>query len=252
MLEDSDTTPWSCPVPGQPCVSCGNNTIDGLLTDLIHEECDDGNRIGGDGCSTSCQVEPGATCEGTQGGAGGPCILCGDGEIDAGTEECDDGNRYDRDGCSSTCDEEPGWTCPGAGQPCYKCGNGIKEVGEACDDGNATNTDGCTNLCAISDGYTCEVLSGQAKSTCDRCGNGVIKLQDVALREACDDGNTNDNDGCSSACEVEGTYTCATPGKACFDCGNGTLESVEVCDEGPGNGTAGCNTCTSVTQYPHW
>ena len=36
--------------------TCGNNQLDGL------ETCDDGNNEGGDGCSSSCQIEAGFQC----------------------------------------------------------------------------------------------------------------------------------------------------------------------------------------------
>lgn len=49
------------------------------------EKCDDGNIIGGDGCSETCQHE-----------------TCGDGIVCTG-EECDDGNVASGDGCSNTC-----------------------------------------------------------------------------------------------------------------------------------------------------
>jgi len=58
------------------------------------EECDDGNRREGDGCSNLCLRE-----------------YCGDGIINNGNEECDDGNTIDGDGCSSSCTIE-GSTCP--------------------------------------------------------------------------------------------------------------------------------------------
>jgi cysteine-rich repeat protein len=54
---------------------CGNGVLD------PGEECDDGNVIDGDGCSSQCQLEP----------------RCGDGTLDPG-EECDDGNTVSGDG----------------------------------------------------------------------------------------------------------------------------------------------------------
>lgn len=72
--------------------ACGDGALD------PGEECDDGNLVDGDGCSSVCTIEP----------------LCGNGVLDAG-EECDDGNTVDGDGCSSAClleNESP--VCSGA------------------------------------------------------------------------------------------------------------------------------------------
>ncbi len=58
---------------------CGDGTVN------AGEQCDDGNTVGGDGCSVVCTIES-----------------CGNGLLDAG-ERCDDGNRADGDGCSAQC-----------------------------------------------------------------------------------------------------------------------------------------------------
>lgn len=60
---------------------CGDDRIEPRLG----EECDDGNRIEGDGCSKLCCLE-----------------VCGNGRVDH-HEECDDGNALSGDGCSTTC-----------------------------------------------------------------------------------------------------------------------------------------------------
>ena len=60
---------------------CGNGTTD------PGEECDDGDTVDGDGCSSTCVME-----------------FCGDGVRQTGLgEQCDDGGNIDGDGCSSTC-----------------------------------------------------------------------------------------------------------------------------------------------------
>src|SRR3979409_1246525 len=59
--------------------TCGNGVLNPF------EECDDGNNIGGDGCSANCMMEP----------------ACGNNILDPG-EQCDDGNRIDGDGCSAS------------------------------------------------------------------------------------------------------------------------------------------------------
>jgi cysteine-rich repeat protein len=118
---------------------CGNGILD------KGEECDDGNIVGGDGCSPQCIVESDFVCP----VAGQPCVStvrCGDGRI-SGTEQCDDGNTVSGDGCSSsTCQLEPGWTCPVVDAACVAaaCGDGIVAGTEQCDDGNTVSGDGCS------------------------------------------------------------------------------------------------------------
>ena len=101
------------------------------------EQCDDGNTNFNDGCSGTCSIECGYTCN------PGPNVLsvctaeCGGGEYTTG-EECDDGNIVDGDGCSSTCTIEEGWECPitqrieffcGVRTCSEICGNNIKSAG---------------------------------------------------------------------------------------------------------------------------
>ncbi len=63
----------------QYVLACGDGVLDPC------EQCDDGNRVAGDGCDADCRLES-----------------CGDGVVQAG-EACDDGNAVDGDGCDSTC-----------------------------------------------------------------------------------------------------------------------------------------------------
>jgi len=66
---------------------CGNGELE------EGEECDDGNTIDGDGCSSTCMIEEELE------------PVCGNGVLEQG-EECDDGNTIDGDGCSSLCEIE--------------------------------------------------------------------------------------------------------------------------------------------------
>ncbi|MCB9376989.1 MAG: DUF4215 domain-containing protein, partial [Microthrixaceae bacterium] len=66
-----------------PFSVCGNGRFD------QGEECEDGNRLRGDGCDRRCLQEN----------------VCADGVVGY-VEECDDGNRVDGDGCSATCRAE--------------------------------------------------------------------------------------------------------------------------------------------------
>jgi cysteine-rich repeat protein len=152
---------------------CGN----GILEQF--EECEDGNAVGGDGCSAEClreacgneRIDSGEECEppGTA-QCGVNCRLlpraaCGNGIREAG-EECEDGNQLSGDGCSQDCLVEfcgnsrvdPGESCePPDTDTCNVrcqtiplaarrgvCGNGVREPGEECDDGNTFDADGCT------------------------------------------------------------------------------------------------------------
>jgi cysteine-rich repeat protein len=86
------------------------------------EFCDDMNIGGGDGCSPTCEIEPGWHCE--QGpshvAVGDTCTqICGDGYVvnpeylkkGVEGEYCDDGNTRSGDGCSATCGKETFWKC---------------------------------------------------------------------------------------------------------------------------------------------
>ncbi|HBU48363.1 MAG TPA: hypothetical protein DEB46_08640 [Myxococcales bacterium] len=148
------------PAANQPV--CGDGVREGS------EECDDGNRRNGDGCTSRCriQAEP----------------ACGDGNVDR-LEECDDGNTDPTDGCTDECFNA-------------KCGDGITrsdlspgaEGYEACDDGNEANDDSCLGNC-------------QAAT----CGDGVRRTDleaGVEGYESCDDSNEATGDGCAAcACE---------------------------------------------------
>jgi fibro-slime domain-containing protein len=89
-----------CACTGADCSVCGDGHVTG------NEECDDGNLLPFDGCSPTCEIEPGC--------ANGGCTgTCGDGIVGA-DEECDDGNTRSGDGCSSACKVETGYTCTAA------------------------------------------------------------------------------------------------------------------------------------------
>jgi cysteine-rich repeat protein len=76
------------------------------------EQCDDGNTEDGDGCSSSCMIEPGWLCDGGSWNSKDTCFfpVCGD-MMREGPEGCDDGNLEAGDGCDPTCKVEPGYWC---------------------------------------------------------------------------------------------------------------------------------------------
>jgi cysteine-rich repeat protein len=109
---------WSCWSWDGSChrVVCGDGVWDCYSTDgngtYQCETCEDGNDQPGDGCSASCTLEPGFSCD------SGSChrVVCGDGMTDCTVdgqgssicEACDDGNAVARDGCTN-CQLDPGW-----------------------------------------------------------------------------------------------------------------------------------------------
>jgi fibro-slime domain-containing protein len=77
------------------------------------------------------------------------------------------------------------------------------------------------------------------------CGDGIQQRG-----ETCDDGNTDDNDCCNRACQLEANCECPEPGKPCVSlavCGNGLLTSDETCDDGNETSGDGCSAdCNTV------
>lgn len=80
------------------------------------------------------------------------------------------------------------------------------------------------------------------------CGNS--KWEEYNL-EACDDGNTANGDGCSSACAVETRWVCVnavndTSNCTYTPCGNSYLDSGEQCDDGNTDNGDGCSSSCQV------
>ena len=220
---------YICPTPGEACQpkpasNCGNGAINN------NEACDDGNDVGGDGCSADCKIiEENYRCE----EPGKPCIpmTCGNEVVDEPYEECDDG-EYSVEyggGCGFDCTFT------------HYCGDHLlddidKQNGEECDNGD-------DNVLRESEEYdVCDI-------NCKRlnyCGDGKID----AGHEVCDDGNSNDDDGCSSKCEYEVGFACSVTGgkTTCTPvaCSNGVVDSDsgELCDDGNRSPNDGCSpTC---------
>jgi cysteine-rich repeat protein len=107
--------------------NCGNSIVDS------GEQCDDGNTVSGDGCSSNCKIE-----------------TCGNGTVDVGAgEQCDDGNTVSGDGCSASCmNETPA-----------NCGDGTVDSGEECDDHNTTSGDGCDATCHLETNGSCGTVT---------------------------------------------------------------------------------------------
>ncbi len=224
-----------------PVSICG----DGILEP--GEQCDDGNVLSGDGCSSNCQIENPNPC-GVQPGQPGLCAslsVCGNGIVTS-NETCDDGNTVSGDGCAADCQSvERGWACRVPGKRCTPvCGDGIVVGTETCDDGNTVAGDGCSSTCQIEPGSACLVPGQPCQRTI--CGNGIVETG-----EQCDLGSKNgifygNGKGCSRTCTKEPICQDST-GKtqACTTaCGDGNIDPGEDCDDGNQLDGDGCSsTC---------
>ena len=153
-----DTCVYDC-VDGscvdEPEPICGNNVVEDL------EECDDGNVIDGDGCSSLCLIEEEPEC-----------CTNDDCDDDYNSENYCIGNEvyYDSHNfycLAGECVEEVFsnyvdtcvYDCVDGScidEPAY-CGDGNLDtnLGETCDDGNVIDGDGCSSLCLIEEEPEC-------------------------------------------------------------------------------------------------
>jgi cysteine-rich repeat protein len=148
---------------------CGDGTLQASHGEVCDKGAANSDTNNYDGCTTTCALGP----------------RCGDAVVQtANGEVCDNGfnaTPYVRHPSSTDC-------APGCNPPTY-CGDGKVDVPyEVCDNG-AGNTDSgaynsCTSSCTLG----------------PHCGDGVIQGS-----EQCDDGNQVNGDGCSAACQKEGT-----------------------------------------------
>ncbi len=193
---------------GLDCGGCGNGILD-----FGTEQCDDGNRVSGDGCSQDCELEilSPPCAEGT--------TLCFDGTCslncwftDAGSSEC----NYD-----GTCDiGVEGCTCSDCDGELDSC-----EAGLLCNINDAACCD------SVSDDGICHPYCAYIDPDCagnDYCGNGFR-----GFGEECDDGNNLNDDGCSNICE----YEIFGPGVDCIEgtmlCNDGTCSlNCDATDDG--------------------
>ncbi|MDO8648531.1 MAG: DUF4215 domain-containing protein [Candidatus Peregrinibacteria bacterium] len=234
--------------------TCGN----GVPQRIAGEQCDDGNRAKGDGCSPQCKVPFGWRCvnpgvDPNTDSVLGPRSLCtkmcGNGTVDVHIgEQCDIAIASMAEGCNQNCKTKPGYICEG--NACtLLCGNGKLDVdaAEECDDGNLQAGDGCAPVCRVQRGFICDQPNNgdtQQPSVCTAlCGNGIVE---EGSPEQCDDQNAVNGDGCAR-CKTEFGYYCDNgfghPSQCSLLCGNGVLEreANEECDDGNRVNGDGCS-----------
>ncbi|HVW27788.1 MAG TPA: hypothetical protein VHC69_20625 [Polyangiaceae bacterium] len=243
---------------GYPDDPCG----DGIQ---IFNACDDGNTVSGDGCSATCEIEPGYVCP----VAGQPCRepRCGDGY--------EDQVFLPSDGANDTAPGGQGGDVGAGGSPSLEAGGAAGASGSAgtyyyeqCDDGNTVSGDGCSATCEIELGYVCTVPDEPCRQP--RCGDGVVDFYFTGAggsgaggtdatggvgglaaaggsasyyAEGCDDGNLVDGDGCDAMCQTEPGYVCDPTGGPCRKphCGDGIVDCYY-----PDSGSGGAGGASST------
>lgn len=179
----STRTCESCPTGCLECVSATNctscNSV-GYYFDFTSWVCST--------CDPTCMI-----CS-----SGGPtgCVECPSGRVyKPDTSECVELN------CLSTeyIDYSVG-DCATCNSTCQNCNGPTAKDCLSCSTGSILITD---NSCE-----TCTVLNGFHPNCTEICGKGFR----LTTQLSCDDGNTMNNDGCSSECVVEANWTCSGGG----------------------------------------
>lgn len=219
-LNPAGTCAWDCTYPGP---SCGDGEVNGSETcDGDYETWDGtlcyGGTDAGEACSSNSDCDSGQCGSSTDADyqACGTAMVCVGGS--------DEGNPCDALGSSSDGDGTDEDSDCGSGS----CSDFTYEL---------TRTRTCQTTCdwdtSSAGGWTACVSASQY------CGNGTVEGD-----EECDDGNSSDNDACTSACREN----------VCGD--DHVYSGVESCDDGDQNGEeceaaygSTCNYCSTTCTY---
>lgn len=131
-----------------------------------------------------------------------------------------------------------------SGSPTFVDSDSSDADGTGGSDGNmaGSNSGGGINV----DGGTGGRSTGGGSNVEAECANGVVEIG-----ELCDDGNEEDDDGCSADClESDPDFLCLEEGEPCVrvvTCGNGIMEGDEACDDGNEEDADGCfGDCSEI------
>ena len=218
-------------------VSCGNGRLD------ADEQCDDGALNGTPGnCSAVCTDSP---------------YYCGDGTRDS---YCSFNNVYctgDPNICLTSCGTNRNCQAMNICSPVEFCDRGGSNGDYLMPPGAyASNINSCSSNCKqlgprCGDGVLHTGDAGEACATGVTCDSGSCAAGNIcAPLEECDDGNITSGDGCANNCRNEAVEEeDITPELG--DCGNGVVNTGEVCDRGDLNGVQcvpgyneSCNYCS--------
>jgi hypothetical protein len=193
-------------VPG-----CGDGIVD------PGEECDDGNVLGGDCCSASCQFEP----------VDSPCP---DGMYCNGEETCD-GAGTCQAGTPVDCSDGVGCTVDSCNEATDSCDNtpddGICDSGLFCD---GTEVCDSVNDCQAGTPEGCDDGVGCTDDSCD-------EDNDVCVNDPNDVNCTDDGLFCTGDAFCDAVMDCSVTGDPC-DAGTVCNDETDTCDAGGGGG--GC------------
>ncbi|MFO1462873.1 MAG: thrombospondin type 3 repeat-containing protein [bacterium] len=181
---------------------CGNNVKEG------NEECDDGNTVSGDGCSSACTKEPDADGDGIPDDVDN-CPAAGDENKNPGQEDCD------HDGKGDACDTD--WDNDGK----------VDGVDNCAPDHNTCQD--ATTLAGLSNADQADMDGDEKGDKCDDDidGDGRPNASDNCPKVANPDQEDKDGDGLGAACDPDDT-----PTEADTD-GDGVVDSADNCPANP-------------------
>ncbi len=251
--------------------------------------CGDGDTLGTNGGAGGGPYGTGGLRQGEGGGASGAGTDCVPGALGCscyGNDTCDAQLRCEDGVCNAcevgtlgcscyrngTCDDgltcqsdlcEPHGTGGGGGALAGSGGSGGSATGGTGGPGTPVGATGGTSAGGLGGAVTGGTGSGGeggvelggaagesgngGQPPVPGCGNGFIDTF-----EACDDGNADAGDGCSSACRLEEGWQCRVPGRDCVPyCGDGSIVAGrEGCDDG--NAISGDGCSSTCSEEPGW